>query len=332
MIVPWRPKAWTLACTGWTLKLTLLWFACVAPSASAGAALVVYSAGPDSLAHQLGDAFERKTGVAVRIETGSTGQLSSRLNRERSNPLADVVILASWQVTERFAAEGRLLPYKAPIELDSSHTQHPHIVPQGVSALGIVWRRDSGLPRPGDWFDLAAPEYAGQVTMPSPVQSGSSFQLLAGLVSTFNNRAWDLFQQMAVQDLVIAENNGVALDAVLSGERGIVFGAVSYPAFSAIDAGADLEFILPTSGTILARRAMAIKASTNKPEQATGFLDFVLSEEGQSIVTAAHLIPVRRDSLSESQDFDGIRELRSDPRIAERRMGLLLRFGETILE
>lgn len=304
-----------------------------AGQSSASGQLLVYSAGPEHLAEALATAFTQQTDIPVQLQTGSTGQISARLNRERDNPRADVVILAAWQIAERLASNERLLPYQAPESIDlGDQPAHPYIVPQAISALGIVWRQDSGLPRPNDWFDLDAPVYHDKIIMPNPVQSGSAFQLLAGLASTFGEQTWELFATMANHGLEIAPNNQAALDAVINGDKGIVFGAVNYPTLLAIEAGARLEFIMPASGTSLARRAMAIKASTARPDQARAFLDFILSDQGQKIVRNAHLIAADGGASHDGRPLADIPVLETDPRILGRRMGLLMRFAETIAE
>lgn len=51
---------------------------------------------PAGLADKLAEAFTAKTGVEVEQFQGTTGEILARLEAEQANPVADVVILASW--------------------------------------------------------------------------------------------------------------------------------------------------------------------------------------------------------------------------------------------
>ncbi|MFQ3577859.1 MAG: substrate-binding domain-containing protein, partial [Verrucomicrobiia bacterium] len=56
--------------------------------------LVVYTAGPRPLAEAICKAFEAAHGVRVELFTATTGQIMAKLEAEKYNPRADVVILA----------------------------------------------------------------------------------------------------------------------------------------------------------------------------------------------------------------------------------------------
>lgn len=44
----------------------------------------------------LNAAFEKETGIKVKLFEGTTGKILARLEAEKANPVADVVVLASW--------------------------------------------------------------------------------------------------------------------------------------------------------------------------------------------------------------------------------------------
>ena len=58
--------------------------------------VTVYMPSPAGLADKLAAAFTEKTGVEVEQFQGTTGEILARLETEQANPVADVVILASW--------------------------------------------------------------------------------------------------------------------------------------------------------------------------------------------------------------------------------------------
>ncbi len=73
--------------------------------------VTVYMPSPAGLADKLAEAFTAKTGVEVEQFQGTTGEILARLEAEQANPVADVVILASWSDGLSMKADGKLESY-----------------------------------------------------------------------------------------------------------------------------------------------------------------------------------------------------------------------------
>ena len=58
--------------------------------------VTVYMPSPAGLADEIAAGFTAATGVEVEVFQGTTGEILARLEAEEANPVADVVILASW--------------------------------------------------------------------------------------------------------------------------------------------------------------------------------------------------------------------------------------------
>lgn len=80
------------------------------PAALSGK-LVLYSAGPQGLANDIVNGFKAKTGLTVEMFQGTTGKILARMEAEKANPVADVVILASLPSAQALKADGLTLPY-----------------------------------------------------------------------------------------------------------------------------------------------------------------------------------------------------------------------------
>ena len=80
----------------------------------------VYMPSPAGLADKLAAGFEALTGVKVEQFQGTTGEILARLEAEAANPIADVVILASWADGLSMKAKDQLLSY-APVGSDKVH-------------------------------------------------------------------------------------------------------------------------------------------------------------------------------------------------------------------
>ena len=64
--------------------------------APASGKVTVYMPSPAGLSNKIAKGFEKKTGIKVEQFQGTTGEIMARLEAEKANPAADVVILASW--------------------------------------------------------------------------------------------------------------------------------------------------------------------------------------------------------------------------------------------
>ncbi|MCH8552081.1 MAG: ABC transporter substrate-binding protein [Natronospirillum sp.] len=259
--------------------------------------ITVYSAGPAALIENLAADFEAESGISVNIFQSTTGQVMARLEAESSNPIADVVVSASWDSAVDLKAQGDLLEYVSPnAEMVPDFLQDTHYVAQGVSALAMAWNRNSDVPMPREWADLTDPVYQNEVTMPDPAQSGTAYQLVTGLLTANGEEeTWQLFSDLIANDMIVPGPNARALNPVLQGAKSVVFGAVDYIALGQQAAGEEIEVIFPESGTVVAPRPMMILNTTQNEDEAKLFIDFVLSEQGQQRVAERYLMPARTD-------------------------------------
>ncbi|MDX9970008.1 MAG: ABC transporter substrate-binding protein [Hydrogenophaga sp.] len=301
--------------------------------ATSGHALTVYTAGPNSLIKELAAGYEKATGVKVEVFQADTGKVMARLEAEAANPRADVVISASWDSAIDLHQRGWLLSYQSPnaVKVPALY-KGPSYVAQGLSALAIAWNPASGTPRPQDWSDLAADAFRGKVNMPNPAQSGTALELLSGLQAAHGAGAWKLFGELKANGMNISGANAQALNPVLQGAKAAVFGAVDYVTFGAQAKGEKVEIIFPASGTVVAARPMMILKSSRAPSDARKFIDYVLSDAGQTAVAKTFLIPARSDVAARRPALDSFKTL--PPADAQERLGrqsLLERFTELFI-
>ncbi|WP_448717800.1 ABC transporter substrate-binding protein [Klebsiella quasipneumoniae] len=296
---------------------------------SSAHALTVYTAGPGSLAKSLASGFEQQTGVKVTVFQATTGKVMARLEAEQANPQADVLISASWDTAEDLHQRGWLLPFhsanadKVPANLKSAD-----YITQGVSALGIVWNSKSGTPEPKEWRDLTQPAFKDKVTTPDPALSGASLDLLIGLQNSMGDQAWQLFDDLKKNGMVVSGPNAQAVTPVMQGAKAAVFGAVDYVSYGNIQQGESLKVIFPASGTVIAPRPMMILKTSQHADDAKAFIDYVLSPEGQARVADAWLMPARRDVAAKRPLLDGLKVLPTSGEGSSERSAVLTRFSQ----
>ena len=309
------------------MKRLLLASTLLAAATVAQADIIVYSAGPGSLAKALTQGFTAETGIKVNLFQATTGKVMARLAAEASNPQADVVVSASWGTATDMDAKGLLLDYTSPNAAEvPDFLKTSNAVAQGVAALAIGYNPASGLPKPADWSDLTAAEYKDMVTMPDPAQSGSAFELVAAIEGAMGN---GLFEDLAANDALVAGANAQALNPVLQGAKAAIIGGVDYKLFKAAAKGESIEVVLPSSGTVVAPRpAMILKSSENQDE-AKKFIDYILSEAGQTMVADTYLMPARADMEAKRPTIAELKLLPVNEDANEKRKEILTTFANT---
>ncbi|ENM1016079.1 ABC transporter substrate-binding protein [Klebsiella variicola] len=296
---------------------------------SSAHALTVYTAGPGSLAKSLARGFEQQTGVKVTVFQATTGKVMARLEAEQANPQADVLISASWDTAEDLHQRGWLLPFaSANADQVPANLKSADYIAQGVSALGIVWNSKSGTPEPKEWRDLTQPAFKDKVTTPDPALSGASLDLLIGLQNSMGDQAWQLFDDLKKNGMVVSGPNAQAVTPVMQGAKAAVFGAVDYVSYGNIQQGESLKVIFPASGTVIAPRPMMILKTSQHADDAKAFIDYVLSPEGQARVADAWLMPARRDVAAKRPLLDALKVLPTTSEGSSERGAVLARFSQ----
>ncbi|MCB8423221.1 ABC transporter substrate-binding protein [Klebsiella variicola subsp. variicola] len=296
---------------------------------SSAHALTVYTAGPGSLAKSLASGFEQQTGMKVTVFQATTGKVMARLEAEQANPQADVLISASWDTAEDLHQRGWLLPFaSANADQVPANLKSADYIAQGVSALGIVWNSKSGTPEPKEWRDLTQPAFKDKVTTPDPALSGASLDLLIGLQNSMGDQAWQLFDDLKKNGMVVSGPNAQAVTPVMQGAKAAVFGAVDYVSYGNIQQGESLKVIFPASGTVIAPRPMMILKTSQHADDAKAFIDYVLSPEGQARVADAWLMPARRDVAAKRPLLDALKVLPTTSEGSSERGAVLARFSQ----
>ena len=296
---------------------------------SSAHALTVHTAGPGSLAKSLASGFEQQTGVKVTVFQATTGKVMARLEAEQANPQADVLISASWDTAEDLHQRGWLLPFaSANADQVPANLKSADYIAQGVSALGIVWNSKSGTPEPKEWRDLTQPAFKDKVTTPDPALSGASLDLLIGLQNSMGDQAWQLFDDLKKNGMVVSGPNAQAVTPVMQGAKAAVFGAVDYVSYGNIQQGESLKVIFPASGTVIAPRPMMILKTSQHADDAKAFIDYVLSPEGQARVADAWLMPARRDVAAKRPLLDALKVLPTTSEGSSERGAVLARFSQ----
>ena len=285
--------------------------------------VTVYMPSPAGLADKLAAGFTEATGVEVEQFQGTTGEILARLEAEEANPVADVVILASWSDGRSMKNDGKLLSYtpaNADKIVDGWMDDDATLFGYSASAVGVIYNTAVIPELSADWAELADAQYKDQLAIPDPEKSGACKDFVAGFVNAYG---WDAFEGMAANGMIVPGSNKAALEAVTTGEVGILVAGVDYNAYSSMNKGEPLNIYYPAGGTVVnPRPAMILKTAPNM-DNAKAFIDYLFSDEAQQLVADAYLLPGRSDVQCDNRanladipqiecDWDKMMEIASD--------------------
>lgn len=267
--------------------------------ASYSGKLVVYTAGPKGLAEKIKEGFEAKTGITIEQFEGTTGKVLGRLEAEKSNPVADVVVLASWPSAIGMKEEGWTQSYPDALNADKLHPtwkdEEQHFFGYSASALGITFNTNLVKAPPIDWADLTKPEWKDSVNIPDLSLSGSALDFVSGYLNENGDEGWKMFEQLKANGVQMTGANAEALDPVVTGSKSAVMAGVDYMAYSAKAKGEPIDIVYPSSGTVTNPRPVMILKDAPNVDNARHFIDYLLSDEAQGFVADAYLLPGRTD-------------------------------------
>lgn len=283
------------------------------PSTQLSGKVTVYMPSPAGLADKLAAAFTEKTGVEVEQFQGTTGEILARLETEAANPVADVVILASWSDGLSMKESGQIMSY-TPENADKANwiDEDSMLFGTSASAVGVIYNTTIYSELSADWADLAGADYTDNIAIPDPEKSGACKDFLAGFVTGVGDGA-DIMQSWADNGLTVPGANAAALEAVTTGEKGILIAGVDYNAYSSMNKGEPISIYYPATGTVINPRPAMIMNTAPNADNAKAFIDFLYSDEAQQMVAEAYLLPGRSDVKCEGRtNLEDIPQIDSD--------------------
>lgn len=260
--------------------------------------VTVYMPSPAGLTDNLKEGFEAATGVSVEVFQGTTGEILARLEAEKANPIADVVVLASWSDGLKMKEEGSIQAYEAEgkdLMNEGFVDEDNMLYGTSASAVGVIYNTTIYPELDADWSELSSEEYQDDLVFPDPEKSGAAKDFLSGYITTNGEESWKVWEDMAAIGMTIPGANKAALEAVTTGEKGILIAGVDYNAFSSHDKGEPINIYYPEGGTVVNPRPAMIMKDAPNVENAQAFMDYLLSDEAQQMVVDAYLLPGRSD-------------------------------------
>ncbi|WP_210200125.1 iron ABC transporter substrate-binding protein [Pararhizobium haloflavum] len=270
--------------------------------------LTLYSGRGESLVAPLIEMFEEQSGIAVEVRYGGTAEMAVLIQEEGDASPADIFWAqdpgALGAVGDLFAPMPDNVLANVPEQLRDDDGRW---VAASARARTFIYspERVGDDEMPASIADLADEQYRGRVGW---APTNGSFQAhltaLRVLLGEEETKAW--LEAMIANDTQIYSNNGSQLQAVADGE--IDFGLVNHYYLlrqKASDAAFPVDQSLfedGDAGNLLMAAGVGVLASSDQPEEARQFVEFLLSEEAQSYFAQDN----QEFAITEGADNSGI--------------------------
>lgn len=258
----------------------------------------LYSGNPADFTEDIITAFTELTGVKVDVVYGGGGELVARIAAEAENPMADILIGVSGDVTARQADkfESYKLQSVTPDLFGLDELKEEKFF-NGVGKEAMVIMVNTELlaeeDYPTRYADLIDEKYRGKIAFVDPSASSSGYIQLSGLVQLYG---WDFVEKFYQNlDGRLQSSSGAVPKLCADGEYAI---ALTYEAGTKdyVAAGANVKVIYPEDGTMpIVSPPVLVKNGPN-PENAKLFYEFMFSKAYNEIQTKYGFTPTRNDA------------------------------------
>jgi len=247
------------------------------------------------------ESFQKAAGVRVPPDNKNSGQALTALISEKDNPIADVVyygIVFGPQAVEKDLVEGYKPPHfdEIPDELKDPDGKWMTL---HYGAIAFIVNTDvlGNTPVPTSWEDLLKPEYKGKVGFLDPTSAAVGYSVItaANLAMGGTLDDWD----KGIDYLKRLEANGAihpkqtANAKVMKGEIPILIDADFNGYKMKHNDNAPIEVVIPAEGSLKIPYVISLVKNAPHEENAKKYLDYLLSDEGQSLFADGFVQPIR---------------------------------------
>jgi len=224
--------------------------------------------------------------IKVRWYQSGSENVAARLNAEitAGSPQADLIMTSDPFWFLDLKKSGLLYPY---LEANLPELPSQYQDPEGTFRVSripimVIAYRSTEITKekaPQAWSDLSLPQWKNKVSMPSPLESGTSLTFTSQMV---NRKGWSYFEDLKRNNLLVAGGNSAVLQRIETGERpvGIV---LLENALQAKERGVPLEIIYPKEGVVLIPSPMAILSTTKQLSLSKKVYDFFFTRAAQQV-------------------------------------------------
>jgi len=226
----------------------------------------------------------------VRHTLSATLNLVTHVEQEvsASNVTTDVASLASPPWINGLIAGGHVMQYET---IESAHydkayaaglARRGYYVPNGAYFFTICWNPENFDFNGTSWKDVLGSVPPGRISTNDAPNSATGLMSFMGLRTVLDADFFRAFGKMKPQFIVRTEQ---MTERLVTGQDLLAFGDTSGRLMQAVEKGANLKYLIPREGVVLLGAGSFILARAPHPNAAKLWLDFTLSEQGQTILS-----------------------------------------------
>jgi iron(III) transport system substrate-binding protein len=263
------------------------------------------------------DAFtKRYPGVKITWETGRGADISRKLQTQAAaNKWTHDVFSSGPHDLDGMRQAGLLEPYQSPElasvrqdAVDANKVWDPvYVLVYGIT---VNTKLVPAGQEPKSWSDLADPKWNGKLSMQDPRGSGGTMTMLVGM-SKDQGLGLDYVKKLGNQNMFIGRETQQLLTDLIRGENPILLAASAGQLVTAKEKDPSVPFkqIKPTDGVTAVLLAQALMKNAPHPNAAKLWVDWRLSQEGQTILGQEGQAPVRNGVTTphEETNMDGVK-------------------------
>ena len=264
--------------------------------------LVIYCPHPLAFINPLVQEFEKESGIKVEVIAAGTGELLKRVESEKANPLGDIfwggslnTMKPKANLFENYTSVNEDHIQDAFKNQEGSMTRFtdiPSVIMVNTNLIGDI--------KVEGYEDLLNPALKGKIAMADPSKSSSSYEHLINMLYAMGNgdpdKGWDYVRKFCTNlDGKLLSGSSAVYKGVADGEYavGCTFeeGGAKYVAD-----GAPVKLVYMKEGVISQPDGIYIIKNAKHIENAKKFIDFITSQEAQTLITQQlHRRSVRDD-------------------------------------
>ena len=281
--------------------------------AKAEGRLVMYgnNLGP-SLMDPVKEAFGKTfPGIQLHVEE-QTGAITREKIIAEQLAKSYVVDIATtgFSTTRDLIEAGMVVPYVSP--------QTPALIPQFVHPAGLVTPRHASLvsiainttlvppdQEPKVWNDILDPKWKGKLSNQDPRQPGGGGSTISGMAMVYG---FEWLEKLKQQDVFFAPSPGPLWNGLIRGEQAMYLSANQAEAVQHRKSGAPVKYLKMQDGAAWTYSSLLNIVNQPHPNAARLFIEWVLSEEGQLIMSEQGYGAVRQGikAVHPEADMNGV--------------------------
>lgn len=240
-----------------------------------------------------------------------TSPLHDRIISEAENgSVADIAWSSAMDLQVELVSGGYAMPYESPelANVPAWAAWRNQAFGTSFEPVGIVYNKsllaESEVPQSRtEFIELIRSDpqrFDGKVIAFDPVASGLGYLLMTQDAATSDDDFWRLAQSMACSGLRPQSGSGAMFKLIASGDALVGYNLLgSYTRRRASTDLPELGLVLPNDYTLIMSRVMFILRDAPHPNAAKLWLNYVLSQRGQQLISKSGLGSVRADVAGE---------------------------------